>query len=462
MTEAHFHSDKDTNEGEYLKFVAEREYLRSIYPKTEVFKTKKFSDELEITKSEFPELSETKAKNYTYEKFLAHRALENTLNPYHMFSDPKHSYAVQFTNIMLKYGSEFKDKFSILKKIKSDPNDSRNMFNLFIAEKDFTTSTSNLYYKNLQDLANPAVQKVLDPEANQEISDFFARLPLYSFMQTGINKTKFNFNNVVELQQFMYLVDNQSKELIKALKNNNTANKFLDAFYKRFLRENGRRNKNRGRYKNYLFNFDISTLDQIEETSTDNLSVQEKSKLLPTKREDIFIYDDTGSTNYGTYKNLIDANSDVTFAYGAPVKHLQNKKTSNFAKQEFIRNIAKEMSVGFPIALNEYFDNLSSLAPEDFQVIKNSYENGIKRLADLRDAGKQIAFPIEGIGNAEKMPQELFVYLSKRLYEEFGYLNPGSTMYKEISEIVGESQGISDAEILAELGLDEDPFACKI
>ena len=465
LTEAHFHSDKDTNEGEYLKFVAEREYLRSIYPKSEIFKTNKFQDELEITNSEFPDLTETKAKNYTYEKMLAHRALENTLNPYHMFSDPKYSYAIQFTNIMLKYGAQLKDKYSILKKVKSDANDARTMFNLFIAEKDFTTSSSNLYYKNLKDLSNPAVEKVADAEANQEISDFFARLPLYSFMQTGINKTKFNFNNIVEFEQYMYLVENESKNLIKALKDNNVANSFLGEFYKRFLRENGKRNKNRGRYKNYLFNFDIDTLDELTKKTLSpkgELSLEERNKLISTKREDIFVYDDTNMRDYGAYKALLDTNSDVTFAYGASVKHLQNKKTSGFSSQEFIRNIAKEMSVGFPVALNEYFDNLSALAPEDYKVILNSYDNAIKRLTNLRDAGKQIAFPIEGIGNAEKMPKELFVYLSKRLYEEFGYLNPGSTMYKEISEIVGENQGVSDAEILTELGLEEDPFKCKI
>jgi hypothetical protein len=56
------------------------------------------------------------------------------------------------------------------------------------------------------------------------------------------------------------------------------------------------------------------------------------------------------------------------------------------------------------------------------------------------------------------MPQELFVYLSKRLYQEFGYLNPGSTVYEELREIVGKTQGITDEEILQQLGLEEYPF----
>ena len=58
------------------------------------------------------------------------------------------------------------------------------------------------------------------------------------------------------------------------------------------------------------------------------------------------------------------------------------------------------------------------------------------------------------------MPQELFVYLSKRLFEEFQYVNPGSVKYDQIMELVNESQGISDEEILLQLELEEDPFKC--
>ena len=52
------------------------------------------------------------------------------------------------------------------------------------------------------------------------------------------------------------------------------------------------------------------------------------------------------------------------------------------------------------------------------------------------------------------------VYLSKRLFEEFGYLNPGSTQYDVVEELVYRTQGISDAEILGILELQEDPFKC--
>ncbi len=59
------------------------------------------------------------------------------------------------------------------------------------------------------------------------------------------------------------------------------------------------------------------------------------------------------------------------------------------------------------------------------------------------------------------MPEELFVYLSKRLFEEFQYVNPGSTMYDQVTELIGETQGITDEEILVQLELEEDPFKCN-
>jgi hypothetical protein len=458
LTEAHFHSNATTNKDEYVKFVTEREYLRSIYPKSEITKTLQFEDELKNVKAEKPELSEAKAENYTYEKILAIKALDNTLNPYHMFNDPVYAYAVQFNALMEKYG-EIKKNYSLLNKLKPEPNKGKNMFNLYVAEKDFTNDSSNLYYENLQELSNPAVQKVSDPRQNQEISDFFSKLSMYAFMQTGINKTKFNFNNIVDFKEYMYLINDEISTFTKALENPTTANKFLDQFYQRFVSENSKSNKDRGRYKNYLFNVSMNELAKLSEVNTNGLTLTERYRLMESREEDQFIYDNIKATPT-EYNLMLSRNENVTFAYPAPVVVLQDQ--SSGIGDSVIRNISKEMSVGFATSLLVDSDALTELDAEDYEAIKNSYDAAIERLLNLKKDGKMIAFPLKGIGNAAAMPQELFVYLSRRLYQEFGYLNPGSTMYKEISELVGEKQGISDAEILAELGLEEDPFACKI
>ena len=359
---------------------------------------------------------------------------------------------------MEKYG-EIKKNYSLLNKLKPEPNKGKNMFNLYVAEKDFTNDSSNLYYENLQELSNPAVQKVSDPRQNQEISDFFSKLSMYAFMQTGINKTKFNFNNIVDFKEYMYLINDEISTFTKALENPTTANKFLDQFYQRFVSENSKSNKDRGRYKNYLFNVSMNELAKLSEVNTDGLTLTERYRLMESREEDQFIYDNIKATPT-EYNLMLSRNENVTFAYAAPVVVLQDQ--SSGIGDSVIRNISKEMSVGFATSLLVDSDALTELDAEDYEAIKNSYDAAIERLLNLKKDGKMIAFPLKGIGNAAAMPQELFVYLSRRLYQEFGYLNPGSTMYKEISELVGEKQGISDAEILAELGLEEDPFACKI
>jgi hypothetical protein len=73
----------------------------------------------------------------------------------------------------------------------------------------------------------------------------------------------------------------------------------------------------------------------------------------------------------------------------------------------------------------------------------------------------KIAFPTSGFGDPALMPQELFVYLSKRLFDEFGYINPGSVMYNEMQFRNAVAEGITDDEILDQLGLEEDPFKCE-
>ena len=47
--------------------------------------------------------------------------------------------------------------------------------------------------------------------------------------------------------------------------------------------------------------------------------------------------------------------------------------------------------------------------------------------------GKPVAMSIQGFGDPYRMPQELFVYLSERLFEEFQYLNPGAEFINSIN-----------------------------
>ena len=62
--------------------------------------------------------------------------------------------------------------------------------------------------------------------------------------------------------------------------------------------------------------------------------------------------------------------------------------------------------------------------------------------------GKTLIFPSQGLGNKlQSTDPEVFIYLSKRLYEEFGYLNPGSIKEVTVRDLVDRMQGISQNEV---------------
>ena len=58
------------------------------------------------------------------------------------------------------------------------------------------------------------------------------------------------------------------------------------------------------------------------------------------------------------------------------------------------------------------------------------------------------------------LSKKLFVYLSKRLFEEFQYLNPGSEFAKEVTQEVAKYQPVTDAEILAKFEGENNPLKC--
>jgi hypothetical protein len=453
---ATFKQNSSTNEGEYIRFVAEREYLRSIYTLSDYSETDEFETYKKEVKAEFPGLSSEKLARMTYEKFLAFRALENTMNPYHMFKDPKNSFAVQMSNVLKN--KELAKKYPVLSKLKVQPSKENKMFNLYVAEKDYTTDLSNLYYKNLEDLANPAVKKVANEVENEKISDMFKRLPLYAFMQTGMNKSKFNFTNIVNFTDFIDIVNSETQAFTDAMKNDKTANRFLDNYYKMFIKQN--QDVNRSKFKNYLSDFSFEEPTKTEEV-TDKINPQYILK--PTNRENIFLYNDTTKAGAALYKGMATNNTDTVFVYGTTVAHLQNKDNTNFISgQTELYKQAKDMSVGLPTAADLIQDNLATIPQSAYQKIKNNWESKIASLKGLTNDGVKIAFSEKGYGNSRVMPQELFVYLSKRLYEEFGYLNPGSIQFQEVYETITNIQGISDEEILQQRDLEEDPFKCDI
>jgi hypothetical protein len=185
---------------------------------------------------------------------------------------------------------------------------------------------------------------------------------------------------------------------------------------------------------------------------------EQTNDLITTPDPNIFLYDDSKDDSAAFYKKLTSTNSTVGFVYNATKFEIDNNK--DLPGQGYLRLVSKDTALPFVTSLTSNFDNFSNLAADKYQSVKNYFDRKIQELKNAKDLGNKIALPKAGIGDAKKMPQELFVYLSKRLFEELGYLNPGSSAYKDITEIISNKQGISDDEILASLGFESDPFNC--
>jgi hypothetical protein len=457
------------NFNEYLKFVLERETIRSIYPLSELSKTKEFTKELDRSREKKPDLSSEKLVRYTYEKMISHKALDNTLNIYHTFFDSEYSMGVRYSELMAEF-PELKSQFEVLEKLMLDTDEKQSVYNLYIADKDFNNDLSNLYNKNLKDLSNPGIAKVSDPEDNKRISDFFNKLNLFAFMQTGLNKEKLSITNVVDYRPFVEILEQGEAALTNTL--NTSPNKFLDNFYEMFLHQNERRNPYKKRFKDYLSTINYEEPSKIkdvpvptegrltdpilEETQDETVETSNRLGLRDTSKSRVYTYNDFGAQT-GYYENLANANKDVVFIHNSTINELQQEYTINFGGQGRFVEIAEDMSIDIPTG-NERPNDAMANTKFTYDSIKALYERRIDTIKEVYNSGVNIAFPETGFGS--NLPQELFVYLSKRLFEEFGYLNPGSTMYDSVQDLVLTTQGISDAEILAQLNLEEDPFKC--
>ena len=209
-----------------------------------------------------------------------------------------------------------------------------------------------------------------------------------------------------------------------------------------------------------------ATSIESDSTNIDTVSEPRRLGLKTTDVEGMFTYNDAGAKNTYYYLNLGKNNPNVVFLHNVSLYEImpnQKDKGINLGGASNFMTEVPDMSVNFPTDLFMSMKNGQKVevSPSEYNTLKNIWEKRINLIKEIKEKGGKIAFPEYGFGNPKTMPQELFVYLSKRLFEEFQYLNPGSTMYNEIKEMVGITQGISDEEILIQLELEEDPFKCS-
>jgi hypothetical protein len=613
----HFEANISSNKDEYVRFVIEREFIRHNMPFEEVVKTENFQKELKAYEKTSLSTDKTKNRRFVYEKIIAMQALDNTLNPYHLFRDKENSYSIRLNKIKNEYKNDFVKDYPILSRMVPDSNSEKTMFNFYIDDKDMNTFKSNLYAGNLKDLADKTVMKVEDKSENDRISNFFSMITFVSMLQSGTNKSKYNFLNLTDFEKFITVMNDETSKFLESP----SKIEMLIDFKNRFEIVNSNQNFDRYRFKNYLtsldvqkteariakpkassknyFNFKLSvdkkgkdqgkanlanhfigygapgtstyqyaidaansgisinyegriseftvafvsvngnnkaTKEAIYETienarevleaggavimdSTDDANrswnksgealvqegigdpygqtsqgynywgpnpemayeyemskedeiptsdnLVERKNLIATSNPNMFVYNDLSGTDKA-YEFITKNNPDITFIYqfslGAQEAYdkmtPQQFNNQKLKGQVILKKLANNSSVGIITGQNSVKDSFSKLDPKNYKLVKANIEKSIAQINQVIQDGGKVAFSINGYGDPVSMPQELFVYLSKRLFEEFQYLNPGSEFTQEVSKEVAKYQPITDAEILAKFTEENDPLKC--
>jgi len=451
----HFTGNATSNYQTYLRFVLERETLRASTPSSEFYKSDLFNERFEAGKNITP-YGEAKFKNYLYEEYLALKALDNSSNAFHLFSDPINAYAIRYKNIVDTY--ELKDKFDVLKRIEPDINKDRTMFNLYLNDKDLDNFRSNLYTKNLKDLADRTVQKVDDIETNNYISDFFANMTNYAVLQSGITKSKYNFLGITNFNDFISTISPIVTSYLNA--DAVTKQELLSSFYNTFLINNVRTNINKLRFKDYLNESSMDALGIKPEQEGPQEAATFKflaNKVIPTSTPGVSTYTNTNNSE-AKLKDIVKANPNVLFVYPTTYLELQGQqKPTGTAK---IKTFAGGNSIPIVTGLSEVTDDFSTIEEKDLEIIKDfmkdSWEQNAVVITEALSQGKEIAFPYEGLGDVTTMPQDLFISLSRTLLNITNYVNPGSETSGDIFDQI--DQEINDAEILEKF--KNNPLKC--
>lgn len=252
-------------EKEYAHFVYERESLRVLYPYSDVKDNEDYVYQLQKNlkrddykkEGETAEAFEKRMKRRSYEEFIRDKALDNILNPWKIFRS-HNSYSDQFARIRTKY-PELLQQYYLLQNLQVS--EGLGYRNLRLSDSRVDKDSINLFHENLLNLANNSVVKVADPIENERISNFFAKFPIITFMQSGMNiKSAFSMTRIVPQEMFIALMEKPAKEWQDKM---NTT--ILMDYFNKFVLNNLNRGE-RVRSKDYLSNATLQNpvVDKVE------------------------------------------------------------------------------------------------------------------------------------------------------------------------------------------------------
>lgn len=451
---------------EYYNFVYEREVLRKSQPFSMVSDSIAYAQKRNTVGVENRQREGENAESYSarldklaYEEYLKDTALTNTFNHWALFKSDN-SYAEQFNMFRTAY-PELADDFSLVDQLSIGT--SGQFSNLKLNDNFLEGDMLNVLHENLMMLMDPTTLKVENPVDNQMITDFFKKMPILAFLQSGMNtKSAFSLTRVVPQDVYLRMMERPVQEYVKHFTKADDSNEspaILERFYDVFVTANSfqnRRSKIRGKKLNtaYKLNDSIKELGQPKKTEVVTQRVTGiPDPLVSVGTKGVLAYS-PASIDLVSAKKIATDNPDVTFIYNYAVKSQHNATVADHAFfQPTITNaIGLPTRLTFGAAGMEMSDVDGKISDEN----RIAIEDAITAMKQAQADGMRLAFSRDGYGqymigehkNKVDVAKETFLYLSKRLFEEFNYINPNYLATPQGLSQIQSGQPISDEMVL--------------
>ena len=242
------------NFASYVKFVVEKEYLKTVNTKESLAKNKDFK------KLSFQAGSE----DLGYDKYITQMALMNSFNRAFIMGTTKYSYTGMVMDIINEFEDQnIKDNFPVLAQL-APAKFTKDVNVLELNDKATAKGAiADDYYKNLKQLADPTVRKVVSTDKemqkidNNRITEVFKKFSMLMYYQHGTGYSKLGFVKVLDPEAFTKIMQNAANSFL----NNDLSEKTLERIYNRL--------NAKSQFKNYTV--DPNNMDE-EESVEDYLS----------------------------------------------------------------------------------------------------------------------------------------------------------------------------------------------
>lgn len=435
--------DSETRRSEYYNFVIEREYLRYQLPVKEMAKTLEFKNkfngrvnsDLPLVVNGIPETREefeTRIAIEVYEEILRDKALDNILNFWKLFRSPS-NIAAEFTRIKETYPDMMKE-YSLVRDL--IVNEGAGISNLKLKDSRLTGDDVNTYYENMLRLSDSNIEKIpVDSEEskleNDRISEFFSRLPLFAMLQSGLNATdSLSIGRIMPSDKISRIMQVVMDKTITTLNDEKKANTLLDKFWNKFIQHNSRGNiKARRRIRDYVMG--EKQLPNIISKGLEEVSGE----------PNMFTFFEADGQDV---VNLIENHPDVSFV----LDEGDNDVNTMFYNKRVYKNRDNMRGI---VTRDSSSSNASSLwTDQTFEINKARIDESLSRINDLYQSDKKIAFSKLGYGQYMLDPiseessnlraPKTFSYLSRMLYEMFGYINPRAKLVTDVQNVINQQQ----------------------